>query len=648
MTSPRYLTKSRFRLAIDCPTKLFYTRKKDEYADKSLDDDFLKALAKGGIQVGELAKHYYPGGTDITTMDHEEAIKQTQELIMQESVILYEPAFRFENLFIRVDVLVKQGNNIKLIEVKAKSFGEETEFIGKRGGIISKWKPYLYDVAFQKYVLQKSHPELKVTAYLMLADKSKTATVDELFGKFLIKTKSDGSICIEVTDPSNLGDKILTTENVDDIADLIINGKEDYQRASLPFPEYVKALSDAYFHDKRILERINSACKKCQFRLSEPVEDGLKSGFHECLQQMANAKEEDLQRPTIFDVWYSRSDKVLRNGVYFQDQLSADDLAKPKEGLDYLDMHQRQLLQVNYAQSKENKPYIDKAGLAREIENLQFPLNFIDFETTMVPIPFFKGNRPYEQIAYQFSHHTMEENGKINHEEQYLHAIPGEFPNFHFVRELKKSLEKNNGAIFRYADHENNILNAVYRQLDGSCEPDKEELKDWISTITSRSSDGHIGERNMIDQLEWVKKYYWHPLMGGSNSIKAVLPVSLTDSDYLRTKYSQPIYGTDVIFSHNLTNHIWIKEEDGQVVSPYKQLPKLFQKWDRDLIDTLLQDGDNLQDGGAAMTAYNYMQFRQMSDAEREETKTALLRYCELDTFAMVMIFEYWRDLVEL
>jgi hypothetical protein len=242
----------------------------------------------------------------------------------------------------------------------------------------------------------------------------------------------------------------------------------------------------------------------------------------------------------------------------------------------------------------------------------------------------------------------MEENGKINHEEQYLHAIPGEFPNFHFVRELKKSLEKNNGAIFRYADHENNILNAVYRQLDGSCEPDKEELKDWISTITSRSSDGHIGERNMIDQLEWVKKYYWHPLMGGSNSIKAVLPVSLTDSDYLRTKYSQPIYGTDVIFSHNLTNHIWIKEEDGQVVSPYKQLPKLFQKWDRDLIDTLLQDGDNLQDGGAAMTAYNYMQFRQMSDAEREETKTALLRYCELDTFAMVMIFEYWRDLVEL
>lgn len=31
----RYLTKSRFKLAEECPTKLYYTRKK-EYPDKSL------------------------------------------------------------------------------------------------------------------------------------------------------------------------------------------------------------------------------------------------------------------------------------------------------------------------------------------------------------------------------------------------------------------------------------------------------------------------------------------------------------------------------------------------------------------------------------------------------------------------------------
>ena len=57
----RYLTKSRFKLAIDCPTKLYYVGKQ-EYANNSVDNPFLEALAEGGFQVGELAKYYYPGG----------------------------------------------------------------------------------------------------------------------------------------------------------------------------------------------------------------------------------------------------------------------------------------------------------------------------------------------------------------------------------------------------------------------------------------------------------------------------------------------------------------------------------------------------------------------------------------------------------
>jgi hypothetical protein len=42
------------------------------------------------------------------------------------------------------------------------------------------------------------------------------------------------------------------------------------------------------------------------------------------------------------------------------------------------------------------------------------------------------------------------------------------------------------------------------------------------------------------------------------------------------------------------------------------------------------------------MIAYAYLQFANMTDAERELYRQALLRYCELDTMAMVMIWEYW------
>src|SRR6478672_1772714 len=55
----RYLTKSRFKQALDCPSKLFYCNKPNEYADDALDDPFLAALAEGGFQVGELAKFLF-------------------------------------------------------------------------------------------------------------------------------------------------------------------------------------------------------------------------------------------------------------------------------------------------------------------------------------------------------------------------------------------------------------------------------------------------------------------------------------------------------------------------------------------------------------------------------------------------------------
>ena len=166
MTGPRYLTKSRFKLGMECPTKLFYTKKK-EYLDSKMDDSFLAALAEGGFQVGELAKCYHPGGHDITTLDYEEAERQTNEFLEHDKVIIYEPAIRFNNLFIRIDVLVKNGNHFDLIEVKAKSFDTENDdFVGKRGGILSDWKPYLHDVAFQKHVLAGKFPEASIDAIL--------------------------------------------------------------------------------------------------------------------------------------------------------------------------------------------------------------------------------------------------------------------------------------------------------------------------------------------------------------------------------------------------------------------------------------------------------------------------------------------------
>ena len=79
----------------------------------------MKALASGGFQVEELARLHYPNGIFINTenYEYEKAFQLTQEALLLENVVIYEAAFLVDNFFIRTDILVKNGNEIKLIDL---------------------------------------------------------------------------------------------------------------------------------------------------------------------------------------------------------------------------------------------------------------------------------------------------------------------------------------------------------------------------------------------------------------------------------------------------------------------------------------------------------------------------------------------------
>lgn len=648
INSKRLLSKSRFKTASECATKLYYTSHK-EYGNKKDDDEFLKSLARGGFQVGSLAQEYFPGGIEIESLDAEEALAKTAELLKRDNVIIFEAAIKFENCFIRADVLKKTKNSLELIEVKAKSCDSNIrdEFYKKNGELTSDWEPYLLDVAFQKWVMAKAYPKFSVTASLMLANKDKSASVDGINQLFLVHKGTDGRTRVnktKVITSADIGESLLLKTNVDLECDKIWS--DNYEGRS--FEAQIKFLSDNHFADKRITPKLTKECKNCEFRISKEMKaEKKKSGFEECWKELTSLK--DFDQPLVFDIWNWRGwDKALEDGIYLARDLHEDDI-KPSKNKDHgLSNSERQQLQIEAIKSGSKKPFIDLDGLASEMSSFTYPLHFIDFETTMVAIPFSKGRHPYEQIAFQFSHHVMEKDGSILHVDQYLDATPGKFPNFDFVRALKKSLEKDSGTIFRYAVHENTVLLQIYDQLQESEELDRDELCDWIKTLTLKKKDKEIaweGSRNMVDQCELVKRYHYSPLTNGSNSLKKVLPAVLNSSDVLFNRYSQAIYGgSSKLTSLNLKNHAWLKKDDsGKVIDPYKTLPKLIDDLDRDSLDRMFEY-DEIDDGGAAMTAYAMMQFTQMSEAERDQIKVALLRYCELDTFAMVLIFEYWKN----
>jgi hypothetical protein len=653
---PKYLTKSRFKLALECPTKLYYSHKK-EYPDTKQDDSFLQALAEGGFQVGELAKCYFPDGHDIKDLSYRKSIDITNKLLKQENVIIYEAAVKYENLFIRVDILVKTGNLIKLIEVKAKSYIEENDkdFLNSKGtNVTYKWKPYVYDVAFQKYVITKAFPEWTVKSYLMLADKTATTSIDGLNQKFVLEKKDErtsvrinGDITLEA-----LGDKILVQVPTDHVVDKIWNGEDDLLPPYRKFSEWIHFFADKYQKDEKIITHLEAKkCQQCEFRTNRELElTGKKSGYKECWKHALKWEDKDFETPSVFEIWNCRKKQNFMNeDKFFISDLQEEDIGVKPSGDMGLSTTERQWLQIKKVKEKDKSIYFDKEGFQAEMRDWKYPLHFIDFETSAVAIPFTKGRRPYEGVAFQFSHHIMNKDGSIEHIGEYLNTEKVKFPNFDFIRALKKELENDNGTIFRYAAHENTFLNIIFDQLKVSVESDKDELCDWIKTITKSRNDSvekWEGKRNMVDMLELVKKYYYNPLTKGSNSIKAVLPAVLNSSSFLKEKYNKPIYGSKRgIRSLNFINWAWVHiKSNGEVKDPYKLLPALFEDIDPEELANFTTDS-NLADGGAAMTAYAKMQFADISDVERNEIIQGLLKYCELDTMAMVMIMEEWIEL---
>ena len=55
--------------------------------------------------------------------------------------------------------------------------------------------------------------------------------------------------------------------------------------------------------------------------------------------------------------------------------------------------------------------------------------------TSFISLPFTKGRKLYEQLAFQFSHHIVYDDGRVDHATEYLNAKVGEFPNFAFIRD---------------------------------------------------------------------------------------------------------------------------------------------------------------------------------------------------------------------
>jgi hypothetical protein len=681
------LTKGKFKMFLDCPTQVYYYNNRKTYEDISVDDDFLMSLAKGGHQVGALAISYYPQGHNIETLDAYLALEQTNELLKQDNVVIFEAALMYENKFCRVDILEKIGNTIKIIEVKSKaikacwfddisdvsselyqSYSTEKSYEGVMNKtkafakttagtlqLTSEWTPYCYDIAFQTWIANKVFPLSNVQSFLCCPDKDKEADCSELNQKFMVFDNQEGRTEIKVlgnVSPEALGESILSTVNVTWLTNIILKSIEKSFN-NVSFDAMVEEASQICLTNEKPVSEISSICKSCRFNAPKCTDK--KNGYAQCVSEYLNITEEEVySNPSILEIWSFKPNTFLAKddegkAKFFMNELNNSTFNTELRTQVPLNMFHRQLLQVKKVKNNDNTEFLAKAPLKAVMESFTFPLNFIDFETTMVALPFNKGDKPYQTMAFQFSHHVLNQDGKCEHKTQFIN-LDNENPNLSFIRALKNSLELNNGTIFRWSNHENTVLLMIRDQLatmEESICSDKRELIDFILSITQEAN--RAGERNMVDQWQMYKDFHYMPETKGSNSIKAVLPAIMGRFESMHSVLSEEVYGKGLEYtSLNFESVSWFqKDETGKVKDPYKILPKIFSEQDEEKIERLFYSED-IKNGGMAMMAYAVSQFKMMTVFEKSKIKESLLRYCELDTFAMVLVYLYWYEQCQL
>ncbi len=607
MLPTSYISKSDYKVARDCHTKLYY--KKLKYPSLKEADPYLKMLAEGGHMVGKMAQLLYPEGIEVTSND---PVAETKELLKQKNIVLFEPALFVNFKLVRIDILVKRGNHLQLIEVKAKSYdGSEGKncFWNKRPvGIAQAWQAYLEDVAFQKMVLSEAYPEALIDSFLLMPDKSKYTQIDGLSGMFQIEQPDTNSKKYRIDffgDAEALvRDELLTLININDEVDYLTPEVKHWSAS------YVNCIKDGL---KRVQIPINKQCKDCEYRASEADS---RDGFKECWGELADIK------PHIFDLHSVGSIKDEEQKPYVNFLISQgkvglfdmpfERLLKKDGSLGSIGI--RQKLQLEKTQKSEE--WLSK-HYPKITRRFQYPLHFIDFETLSLAVPPHRNLRPYEKVAFQWSCHTLEEPGSEPKHFEWLN-LDDLFPNFGFAEALMRCVGYE-GTILTWSPFENSILSDIWHQANRLGYQNL-ELFEWLEQtvdIKDIESNGRLVDLNRI-----CFKHYFHPEMKGRTSIKYVLPAIWRNHRYL----------------HEIS---WLKhyfrEDSGEVLNPYSVLEEI----------EIAGQAEKVAEGTGAMRAYQEMVYGlNKNNVQVKGQWSHLLReYCKLDTLAMVIIWTHWERL---
>jgi len=220
---------------------------------------------------------------------------------------------------------------------------------------------------------------------------------------------------------------------------------------------------------------------------------------------------------------------------------------------------------------KRGKPEIDIAGVKAALDEMVYPLHFLDYETYNPAVPWYDGYAPYQHMVFQYSLHVYQSPGAEAVHYECL-ATEKEDPALGLAADLLEKINLETGSVVvwnkSFEAGRNREMAALHPQFAAGLHSINERIFDLMEVFSKGS--------------------YVHPGFHGSASIKNVLPVMVPDLSY---------------------------------------------------------EGLAVPNGPTALLKWVAMMSGELGEAEFEQTRQDLLAYCQLDTWAMVRI---WQVLLEI
>jgi hypothetical protein len=264
---------------------------------------------------------------------------------------------------------------------------------------------------------------------------------------------------------------------------------------------------------------------------------------------------------TVFEIGSLKKDKrdaLLDAGIIDIRQVPNDFALSAKQ--------RRQVTTVRLGE-----PLIDAEAITTALAAICYPLHFLDYESFSYAVPPYSGIRPYQQMVFQYSLHTLAgPDAEVEHK-YFLSDGTGD-PPLELARSLRDACSAGIGKVVVWSQGFEKMVN---RQI-GEMYP---EFAAFFAEVNEKTFDLR---KIFSDQ------HYLHPEFRGSTSIKKVIPV--------------------------LAPHI---SYDDLVVG----------------------------DGVTASITWFHMATGRMEEAERRQTYDDLCKYCHMDTWAMVEIFNFLKAL---